>query len=344
MILVNKDSQTDTFGFNVVDEFLDFVYTKVNEGKLELWDSPRKVSKINFLALQEIENSSGSSFTGSHNFFIYELWSSGRRKTNFDIAGFAFVSVNSKGEDVSFGYLDYTDVANLLKTYYVKPCIDCIYKLSFYDVFMNKMFKFDILYFNDKLIINEHSKHPEKAYLKSLKIKNKAFGEGVTNSNATRVSNSKLITYFIVKTDYNKGSAAIFESLEEYFGLHRRELLNYGGKSFIQDFRETEVVFTQCYFTELWTKKNGVIKSELVSFEPVSFGNKFNHPITPELIDSMGIRIKEMDFEKYLGIKDFTYHLKSINNIEIDNSMQSLLLEAILSQEWNKISEFIKSY
>jgi hypothetical protein len=120
LIHLVKNEQEDTNGFNLVEYLPQLIYQKINEGKVTLWDSPKKQLSISSSALKNIENNNNVSFARTQHLFINELWTSSRRRTEFVIVGFSFLSESAKGK-VSFGYVDIQDVLGLLSTELI-PC------------------------------------------------------------------------------------------------------------------------------------------------------------------------------------------------------------------------------
>ncbi len=344
ILLVNKEAQKDSFSYNVVDEILELVYNSMKADKLVMWDSPRKLNKIDYNTLQSIEITSSLPFLGCSNFFIYEKWSSGGGSTSFDIFGFVFSSVNDKNEEVNFGYVDYFDISDILKATFLKANVNTNYKTSLYHVLMNKTYNFDLLSFNDAAIVKSNSKNPIKDYQKGRKIIDKAFYGKNKNKNYIQIQDSKLLYYTIKSTDYNPESEKFISIIEEYFDLHRRELMEYGGEWILKSFREIPFMISECRVSEIWINQNGEIRYELLNIQPYVFGKAFNQKIPYKTIRSLNI--ENDDEESLLDLinsRKLKFHLLEINNVEISEDDADLYIEGLLKTNWNKLEEYIES-
>src|SRR5947207_11910763 len=94
ILLAEKEEQPDSIGYNIVEEMGRYVYQWVKENKVSLWDSPEKKYHIGFNDLQGIESSTKTAFSNLRNLFIYETWTSSRRKFSFDVKGFSFANID----------------------------------------------------------------------------------------------------------------------------------------------------------------------------------------------------------------------------------------------------------
>ncbi|MEA3496257.1 MAG: hypothetical protein U9R42_09505 [Bacteroidota bacterium] len=341
LLMVNKKAQPDSLDYNIVESFTKLIYSKLKEEKIFLWDSPRKESKINFLTLQNFEKTYNYRFEDLDNFFIYESWSSNSKKSEFKIHGFSFTSETKNGKEINYGYLEFSVVSDYLKSNYLNTSIESNYLNSYFAVFMNKAFNFDILFFKNKPILSANSKHPEKDYRKGLRIRDKAFFSAKKNMNAIEVKTSKLLYFKLITNDYDSAGMLILSAIEDYFDLHRRELIEYGGKSIFNSFRDSPFILTGCKVKEIWIKEEGRVSYKLLEIVPYSFSIDFKPINFVDLIE-LGINVKGVPLDKCLAIKNFKYHIIKINTAKIDSDLTPSYIEALKNAEWNELKKYIE--
>src|SRR6187549_374731 len=74
LLFLSTYDQDDSLGFNLVQSLPEFVYDKIIDGKVTLWDSPKKEDRIEPKTLVQIEKYEQTSFKVTNQLFIYEKW------------------------------------------------------------------------------------------------------------------------------------------------------------------------------------------------------------------------------------------------------------------------------
>jgi hypothetical protein len=337
ILLLNKDLQHDSLGYNFVSSFLKWSYYNLKKGNIRLYDSPLKINEIGFLSLQSMEENNDVRFTEANNLFIYELWSSDNNSTSFSIRGFTVTAESKSKEEISLGFISYDEIIDLLKIARVIPGIDASYAHSFYEVLMNKQYSYDLIFFDDEPIIKPNSKDPERDYLKGNNIKMKAFNPSKKNLNAVKVKQLKKIKYAIRKNDYDPLSIAILKSLEDYFDKHKRYILHLGGEELYGYFKYTRSFISRCEVTEMLYKEGNKLKRQLVKVQPFSFNLPY-FPMEKVILDTLDLYIDGYSIESILLEKEYRLHLLEINDVEVDEALTELYMQAILRGNWRKLS------
>ena len=81
ILQLSLESQPDTLGYNYVSDFATDAYVWIANGQVVLWDSPEKKLAINITDLKDLEAKSNALFTRFSNVFIYETWTSDKKKS-----------------------------------------------------------------------------------------------------------------------------------------------------------------------------------------------------------------------------------------------------------------------
>ena len=342
ILLLNKNLQHDSIGYNFVTSFLKWSYYNLEKGNIKLYDSPLKINEIGFLSLQSMEENSGVSFKDAENIFIYELWNSNNKESSFDIRGFTVTAETKNKEEISLGFMSFSEIVDLLKIARVIPGIDASYSHSFFEVLMNKQFNFDLIFFDDTPIIKSNSSDPERDYQRGNSLKIKAFNPNKKNLNAVEVRQMKKIKYVIRKSDYDPISNEILKTLEKYFDSHKRSILHLGGEDLYGYFKYTRSIITSCEVTEILTIEKGKVKRKLAKIQPYSFNLAF-FPMEKEILDTLELFVNGYSIERNLVSMKYRFHLLEINDIPIDEQLTEKYMEAILNSQWNQLSAIKRS-
>jgi hypothetical protein len=343
ILLVNKFTQhEDTLGFNIVTNFCKLSFEKLQEGKINLYTSPKMENIIDFQNIISIEKTTNKKIIDAENLFIYETWNKKGKSCSFKIKGFVLSTLDDKGNEVTFGYIDFSEIADYLRIFQLNLNVNGSSDNNLYKAFMNKTYNFDLIFFDDMPTISPVSKNTNKEYQKSVKLKNKYFGPKIKNLNKLELKEQKLITYYISSLDYQIETEEIIESIENYFALHKRELLLFGGSSLFYYFREHKTFLTGCIIEETWTKKGNDFYKETVSIQPFLSNNVFKNKIPEDALDTMSISIGTSLIQDALIYYDLTDYIIKINQNEIISNEREIYLEAIHNSSWNKISAYIR--
>ena len=115
LLFVSTYDQDDSLGFNLVESLPALVYGFIIDGKVTLWDSPKKEDKIEPKTLLQIEKYAQTSFKVTNQLFIYEKWIKDRKNFSIETVGFYFSSKKPDGEEVAYGYVDYAELDSVLE-------------------------------------------------------------------------------------------------------------------------------------------------------------------------------------------------------------------------------------
>ena len=338
VLIANKDNQKDSLGYNIVSGLAQWTYDKLKEGRIKMWATPYKSEEMSFSTLQGMEISSSLSFPDCQNLFFYEIWNSDKSQTSFTISGISFSSENKSGEMVSFGFIDYSSIVELLNKDYIPINENGSYKTTFNQVLMNKFFDYELVYFKDGPIQSPNSKNPEADYKNGVKIKTKAFNSNKLNLNYIPVKPAKMIEYTIRTGDYDLKTNNIIASLETYFNNNKKDLYKYGGSEIYKYFNNAKIILSECTIKEIWTKEGGKQYSSLQQIVPVSVGVIFN-PVPAGDVERFNILIDSETLISKLTGKQFTFHLISINDNKVDEDKADSYLKALLTGNWNSIKK-----
>ncbi len=331
IISLNKSLQPDSIGYNLPLELPRFVYSKIVDGSLTLWDSPMKEIKISAEALKGIEQSSGTSFSSIDNLFIHEIWEMSKRYLDTKTIGFTFINKSEKGT-ISYGYIDYKEIVSLLDKQFIPCNANGYFNTTFREAIQNKLFNFSIVQFGS----DDFKSNPSRAF----EIKNQTFNNPqIKIYNAQKeIARYKLITYEITKTG-NENNEALFSSLSNYFNDNLEQFLNLGGDQTISFLKkEPQINFTKINVTEQFKTENGKITSEIKTIN--FFVNGKNVPECDILsIRKLDIIVKFKPFETFINEKNYVYDITSINSEEVNNIDNLAIITKLKEGIWNRLVE-----
>ncbi|MCC6818421.1 MAG: hypothetical protein IT245_05995 [Bacteroidia bacterium] len=327
--------QEDTFGFNLVEHLPKLVYKSILDGRIILWDSPKKNIAISPEALKNIESNNQVSFASTQNLFLNELWTSSRRKTEFVIIGISFLSESSKGK-ISFGYIDLKEALPVLGREFIPCNVNGPAQLTYINALFSRRYYFNVLQFGNK----DFSVNPSA----SFSIKKDAFYSKKKVQGLYIIPQTKLVTYVIEKNlaEINDPGTDCMHSIEKYLNDNKEVLFNLGGDKYF-DYKKpvTQVTVTRIEITEIWEKKGSLIVYR--PFQIRIFAN--NRPlntITFEELAKWQILINFKTMEDILQEKSFQYSLYKINKDLIAYTESSLYLKALKEYKWTQVSNYVK--
>jgi hypothetical protein len=336
LIHLNRSEQEDTNGFNLVEYLPGLFYTAINNGTLTLWDSPKKQIAISSAALRNIESSNSISFSRVENIFLNELWTSSRRKTEFVIMGFSFLSESPNGK-VSIGYIDAADALGLLTSNYIPTNVNGPALLTYMDALYSRRYNFNLLQFGSRdFTVNPAS---------SFEIKKDAFYSRKKVNGIIHLPQTKLMTYVIEKNPgmENDPGTACISSIEKFINENKEVLFGMGGGQYF-DYKKqqgSDVTITRVEVTEIWEKKGN-----LIIYKPYQiriFAN--NRPLETLSFDAVAkwdLLINFKTLEDVLMEKAFQYTIYKCNKELIPFEESNLYLKALREYKWTQVSNYIK--
>ncbi len=335
LIHLSKSEQEDTNGFNLVEHLPALIYKGITDAKLTLWDSPKKQIAISPTALKNIESSNNVSFARTSNLFINELWSGTRRKTEFVIIGFSFLSESPKGK-ISFGFVDIAEALSLLSKNYIPCNVNGPAQLTYLDALYSRRYQFNLLQFGTRdFTVNPAS---------SFAIKKDAFYSKKKISGLYKIPQTKMITYVIEKnvSQPNDPGTDCMLSIEKYLNENKEVLFNIGGdKYFDYHNRLLDISVTRIEITEIWEKKGNQI-----TYTPYSIrlfaNNKPLNTISFEDVAKWQLLINFKTLEDILVEKSFSYSIYKINKDLIPYNESPIYLKALREYKWTQVSNYVK--
>ncbi len=331
IINLKRSLQPDSIGYNLPLELPRFVYSKIMNGSVTLWDSPLKEIKISPEALVSIEKSSGTSFSMLENLFIHEVWELSKRYLDTKTIGFTFLSKNEKGA-VSYGFIEYKDILNLLDKNNIPCNANGFINTTYREAVQNKHFNFSIVQFGD----DDFSTNPAKAFdIQKQLFKNPRVQLYSTPKEIPRYKSITYEIYFDANGDEN--SKAIFLSISNYFQNNLEQFYNLGGDQNIPFFKKDPVInLTKIKVTELYKYDKGKISFELTTIQFFIYG-KYLPTSDIETLRQIGITVNFKPLETFIGEKNYAFTITSINSEEIKEMNSSEIINKLQNGQWKRL-------
>ncbi len=335
LIHLNINQQNDSNGFNLVKDLPSLFYKEIIEGRLILWDSPKKEIAISGNALKGIEQNNKLSFSQVENLFINELWTSSRRKTEFVIIGFSFLSQNEKGK-VSFGFIDAREAFNLLYNNYIQTNSNGSASLNFINALYSRKYDYSLIQFG--------SIDFSKNISLSLRIKEQAFNKKKKIANLYVIPQTKKLTYLLEKNlqNPNDPSILIMNTFETFLNQNKEIFFDIGGSKYY-DYHtfKSEISITRVEIVEVWEKKGNQINYIPKSVKLYA-NNKELNSISIEQIESWQLLFKFKSLRDLLIEKQYLFSLLKCNNELIAPTESNLYIKALKEYKWTQVSNYVK--
>lgn len=341
LLRAKKSEQADSMGCNFVEQTTKLVYDLIISGKVKLWDSPQKEIQITGTSLKEIERTTATEFITQDIIVIYEMWEVNKRALNSRTLGFMFLNKDNRNADVSYGYVDYTDMRDYFANARVEANANGTYGRSMLWYLTRKNFNYTVIQFAGKLI---ESKQEMNETLTAFKG-NLQFGDAFINDD----DGVKMITYIIdVKSAMDSlkqaNSISIIKAFENYLEENTEEFYNLGGDRIPNVTKPNfKVKVTGIEITESW-KQMG----EQTIYEPVTINISVNDtalaPIRKSELINMDIVVNEKKFILVLLEKQYNYIITQINSQKIARKEAYLYNKALGTYKWNQLIDYVKYY
>lgn len=337
LVNINASRQSDTMGFNMAYELVQYFHEQILSEKVTLWDSPKKSFKISPQTLNGIETSSGTKFNEALDVFLHEFWSSSRRKTSFTIVGVSFINSNDKGK-VSYGYVDLAECWNGVATHLIDCNVNGPAELTLANALYSRNYNFNIVQFGRKYFAAD----PENA----IKIRDRAFFSHRTVEGLYAIPMSKNIHY-IIEPDVNEPREighVFFTNIQDFLNANKEVLFNIGGARYFdyKTFR-SEISVTRIEVNETWVKKQGFVEYEIKSLV-IFVNNRKLDPIGIDVLLGWNILYNFKTAEDVLKEKKFSYSLIKLNNTFVSESDSPKFLKSLEKYSWTQVSRYVKFY
>ena len=334
LIHLARAEQEDTFGFNLVEHLPSLIYKGIIDGKITLWDSPKKQIAISPEALKNIESSNSVSFAKTGNLFFNELWTSSPRKTEFVVLGLSFLSESPKGK-ISFGFVEILQALPLLSQT-IPTNVNGPAQISSIDAIYSRRYHFNLLQFGSR----DFSSNPSSSFT----IKKDAFYSKKKVSGLYKPKNTKMVTFVIEKnlSESDDLGSNCLHSIEKFLNDNKEILFNIGGdKHFDFQNRLLDITITRIEVTEIWEKQGNQIVYTPYSVK-IFANNKPMNILTFEEVAKWQLLINFKTLEDVLLEKAFNFSLYKINRDLIPYTESAVYLKALREYKWTQVSNYVK--
>ncbi|MCC6721460.1 MAG: hypothetical protein IT243_04605 [Bacteroidia bacterium] len=323
LLSVNIHQQPDSLGYNIVKEFPKFIYPKIMDGLINLWNNPNKEIRISPATLTHIQKSSNTTFESLENLFIHEIWELNNNYFEKSIIGFTFINKTSEG-NVSYGFVDYEDVKKLLEKINIPCNANGFVNISYEEVFKNMKFNFAIVQFGN----DDFKDSP----LKSLKIKKYIFENPKIKylSDIKKKSKIKLVKFEILNND-SLQNKLLFSSVSGFFEENTDELYNKEAGIDSNYFKNNpEIVFSKIKVTEVIKYDEDGIINKISSVQFVMENLSLPY-YTSDMINKIGITVNFKPLNEFLLEKGYELNITHVNNEEIQPFKSKEILSKLLN-------------
>lgn len=332
---VRISGQHDTIGFNLAKDLPDFIYEQIKLGKLTLWSSPEKLTRLNFAALQQLEKNSNAPFVNCSDIFLYEFWDCSSRKLNFVIAGISFI-YNNNNVLKPYGYIDAQEAFRLLATNLIPVNANAPADLTYWEAINSKRFNFTIVQYGKK----KFSSKP----LEAIQLKTKIFNDKRKLNPAIPWPSTKHIGYeleddYLVDFDVSQN---LKKGLEKHLNNNRDLVKTHDNHNFYDsgDYKGYfQVTGLQVY--ETWQKRGPLLLTYVDSMV-IYVNNKKLAAFSGEEIRALSFRISFKSVIDILKEKSFKLTIFSINRVLIEPQNQEAYKKALAEYKWTQLTEYVK--
>ncbi len=331
ILLVNRNLQKDTIGYNIADDFSRVCYEGLKNGTLKLWETPEKLKNIAFTSLVDIEKNTHASFTQLRNMFVYEEWSVEKNKYKFSTKGLSFTGMDSSGKDIFFGYIEVNEILlKILQNSLANVNADGYYGTTLLQELQSRHFEFDVVFFKNK---------PIRKFTKAQGIiKDALSAKNIVFKND--FPRAKLIEYSIEAgpSTLSDASGTIISGLQNFFNENPQEFFNLGGDKIFSYLRKTPIILSSVLVNEIWTKSYDSLKATTVEYIPVVIGNPIQG-ISFQQMNEWNLKINSRSFNQWIVEKKFYYRITKVNSTLIDGTFALSINEELLKGNWQNLNK-----
>ncbi|MFN0189088.1 MAG: hypothetical protein ACKVQV_10345 [Bacteroidia bacterium] len=341
ILRVTAAEQTDSTGCNFVHELCRITYNAILTGNVKLWNSSNKEFYIIAQSLKEIDASSGTSFLNQEVIFIYEMWDNANKELKSSTSGFLFSNRNTKGDDVEYGYVEYSDLEEFLMRERVNTNANGNFNANLASFLNSKNYNYQFLQFAGKVINNVNdSKKIRDEYIGNLRFNVSAFSLNQVPQ--------KLVVWTLDKLTESTSEKVIngnelLSAIGEYLKNNQEVFYNLGGDKLSNFTQKSKWKVTKIEVSELWKK----VGAELM-YDPLGLIIYINDAPLTEIpykdILKLDIKIKDQLLIDFIRAKNFNFIIRKINQQEITRSQAYLYQKALVQSPWNKVSYFVENY
>lgn len=343
LLRVVSSEQHDTLGCNIVEEISDLAYRMILNGKAKLWDSPEKEIQITGATLKEIERASGSSFLNQPVIFIYEYWSGTGRSLRSATSGITFSNKGKSGEEVSYGYMDFKDIQDVVFGAPVKGNANGNFNTTLAFYLNGKNYNYHIVQYGTSVVDNVASSEKIKSDITG------GTGKFPNSASSTDEIPQKMVSWMV---DMNNNSDSqkylnarrFAKSLEDFLKENKEVFFNIGGDKIITHVNDKNSMnVTKIEVKEVWKKVGDEIQYDPVSIVIYVKDTALNPVLYRDMI-KMDVKVGLKSWVDFIREKQFPYIILKINNQSVKRAEAYLYLKALTSTDWSRISEYVKYY
>jgi hypothetical protein len=321
--------QTESIGFNIVNEIQTLVYPRLLTGDLPLWENSEKKIQISKERFAQLEITANRPFVTSNDLFIHEAWQIFKRNFDFGILGFSFTGVSKNGAKINFGYIDAADVIDLMRAQQIPNNANGNSSLSYWNALLSNTFQSNLVQFGK----NDFRANPQLAF----DLKYQAMEDPKVFRNFYQIIEEKEIEYRILSPAINSSSEneLIYKVLERAINDNKQILLNATEDSYFTYLTTKNWKIESISVFETWTKKNNIPFQQLKGAEFFIDGHTVY--LKAKNLEELNIKINLQGLEEYLTEKRFNFLLQQINTQEIAPREAEAYYNALRNNPWNKI-------
>lgn len=331
LVHLSKAGQHDTLGFNLVDKISSLMYRKIMSGEVQLWDSPQKQVKITPDALAAIERSTLTRMTDCKDLFLNEIWRQERREFEINIIGFTFINEGAGDQKVLYGFVDATELTELLKSTVIETNANGPANLTYWDALYSKIYPFNIVQFGKNNF--------QQNMAESLELQQQLFRNPKMNSNAVKLANTKEIDLSI-QPGFSQNKALI-DALNLYFNQNKEVFFNLGGDEILTHLNPSaNIRISGIQMTELRTLKNGLESTYIKRFTILVDG-KALRPLNNEELEALGITVELRPLKEFLSLHEYQHTFTRINHQEVLFHESPKFQQSLKTGPWNRLTQFL---
>jgi len=341
LINVASNEQPDSLGYNIVSGISAVIYKNIINGRITLWDSPKKEIQILPNTLISIENSNKTRFSSIENLLIHEIWDIGKMDVKIATTGFEFIKKTPGKEDMEFGYVDYDDAMITLKSTFSEPNADGFWYVTFDQLLKLRNYPYTIIKLGDNRVKNADE---------SERYKHIVFDKKEYKPDMEAIQFNKRVCYSIEENHllqndkkFEMGNL-LLSSFEEFLNDNFWIYNAINGIQFNDSVKikpPPHLKVSKAEVTEIWNM-NGTY----LSFQPQSIVLYINdtaqRPITMDELSKWEIVVDFKGVEDFLKEKPFFYIITKINNQPVDRFSAYKYQKALLNADWRTINKYVK--
>ncbi len=339
MLHLSGKNQPDTLGTNLVEYLPQLLYKEVIEGRVKLWEGPSKEKQVSVERLNEIEQSTATLFTKCNDLFLFEVWVIKKKHITPFTFGIGFVTQNTRGEEVSFGYVDYNDIRTLLRTNRIPCNANANFGTTYEDAIMQRIFVFTLMQYNKKTFKTViEAKQAQDELLHTRKYK-------YTAANVSQREITYSISFANASNEQSSINAInILQAFENYFSRNIQDFLNIGGDKLHESTTKAGVSLLAIEITELWSR-HGIAGNTTTNVERLKFYFKSGElsSVSYNDVATFNVTVGTRAVWDVIGDKKFDYRLVKINDQLVSPTESIVYVSGLKVSPWNKLLQYQRS-